>query len=180
MTSKDLKQLTPGNQLFVGLTYPRSSIVDKHISLWQRITDIPKEQYIVMKMQHEFSDACDVLFFTNKSAMQKFEIWWSAYALRFPKDQVYQNAIPMPQEGEHLSGYPLMHKGNNKNMALSMLLRVHTDQWQWIVEHITEPVLYTKEFWLFSNEADMVMFKLRDKRLGDEEKEEVEDYDMPF
>jgi hypothetical protein len=165
-----VKQLIPGNQLFVGLTYDRRGVVSQHIALWQRITPVPADHYLILKMQHEFSDACDVLFFTNKTALEQFEQWWTKYSARFPKDQVYMNTMPQPQEGVQMSGYPLMHANRNHlNMMTSQIQRLYHDQWHWIAENTSDPVIWTKDFWLFENEAEMVMFKLRDKRVGDED-----------
>ena len=181
MKSPNIKQLEPGTQLFVGLTYERNSVMSNHLVLWEKTTNVPKDQYLVSKMQQEFTDSFNILFFTNKTALESFESWWTKYAARFPKDQVYSSTTPMPMEGQLMTGYPLMHDTRKfKHLSLSAIQKTHLDQWHWLAENTTEPVLFTKDFWLFASEAEMVMFKLRDKRLGDEDDEDGESYNGNF
>jgi hypothetical protein len=176
MLSTNLSLLTTGQNLFVGLRYSRRSTMNKHISLWQRLTDVPTSEYLLLKVQPEFEEPSEVLFFTNERALKSFEMWWDTYSSRFPNDQYLTSPMPIAVNGSKIQGYPLRHLHQlSSKFSKDELAKQFLDEWYWICEFTNDPVIWTNEFWLFESDAEMVMFKLRGKI-----ETEIEDTDTPF
>lgn len=176
MLSTNLSLLTTGQNLFVGIRYSRRSAMTKHISLWQRMTDVQQSEYLLLKVQPEFEEPSEVLFFTNEKSLQSFAKWWDSYSARFTNDEYLTSAIPTASNGIKIQGYPLRHIHQvSSKFTKDELAKQFLDEWHWICEFTHDPVIWTNEFWLFENDAEMVMFKLR----GRIETEE-DDNNIPF
>lgn len=174
MSSTNMSILTTGQQLFVGLRYRRRSAMDMHIALWQRLTKVPKSEYILLKVQPEFEEPCDVLFFTNEAALQSFEMWWESYSNRFADSEYLTSVMPKVSNGVKIQGYPLHHVHKvSTRFTKDDMAKQYLEEWYWICEYTQDPVIWTSEFWLFANDAEMVMFKLRGKIETDEDPDNI-------
>jgi hypothetical protein len=177
MLSTNMSLLTTGQALFVGLRYNRRTAMNKHISLWQRLTDVPVNEYLLLRVQPEFEEPSEVLFFTNENALKSFETWWLEYSSRFVNDEYLTSAMPTANNGVKLQGYPLRHVHQvSSKFTKDEVAKQFLEEWYWICEYTQDPVIWTSDFWLFDNDAEMVMFKLRGKI-----ETETDEYDnLPF
>lgn len=157
-----------GKQLIVGMTFERRGAVAQHISVWQSIVRPDIKSYLILRVQPEFDDPCEVLFFNSQEAYDKFKTWWDEYITRFDGREYMNQIIPTIPDGRHISGWPLIHDTSKLNSA-DMRSKQFRDEWRWICEFTQDKVRINKEFWLFESEADMVMFKLKGKLQNEDE-----------
>lgn len=166
-------KLNTGSSLFVGLRYDANSVVSNHIELWQSLQPVSTEKYSILKVQYEYNQAWTVLFFTNEQDMRDFETWWEIYTKRFHNDDYLTKSIPEPHDGQFISGYPISHRRRSDRSRRNDMFNM---EWQWIYKNTEHKVWWTSNFWIFENEAEMIMFKLS----GDTTSDSQDDDNLPF
>lgn len=161
-----------GQKLFVGLTFQSRGEMGVHVSLWQTINKPDIKTYDIVKVQSEYGDPTDVLFFKTQEAYDSFKTWWDNYTARFTGDEYVMSFFPRVANTQHISGWVYRHEKlrYDRHDVRSKKFR---DEWRWICEFTQDKVWWTQDFWLFENEAEMVMFKLKGKIQNEDEEDNL-------
>lgn len=94
-------------------------------------------------------DCMLALLFTEQEVQQKFLEWHNHYKARFGDKLWYTDYFPGLTAGARVDGFAFP--------AGAYLF----DEWMWIITHTYQPVFKVNGFWIFQNESEMLMFKLR-------------------
>ena len=163
--------MTAGKAVFIGITYDDNSYIDNHIEVWLKVMKPDENSYQILTYQNNRQgDRYSALLFATQVDLDNFLQWWEKYKSRFINQSFEDNEVPTIYEGQFIAGHTVKI-GQVRNRYDRNL------DWLWIVEHTTGDVLRFDDLWLFTDENEMMMFKLRvpsaDAVIDDEE-------DIPF
>lgn len=195
MTKTANKIISSGKTAYIGAVFQRKSTLEFHVGVWRIVTGPKVSDYSIVQIYDEGVTKF-MLVFSSEPKKIAYESWFAAYSLRYNKaGDVHTMYAPSAQEGEFMSGYPI-----NCTPSTGMRGDVFFYDWCWIVANTTDLTIHVNGSWLFSNKADMILFKLQGVKkpknpiknftqsIDDDDDaydhsldaEDVDDYDIPF
>lgn len=168
---------TQGVPLFTGLVLRVSDVIHFVINMWITCEEPDLSTYGVLIAkglgvnQATFEPHPDnlVLLFNSESARDQFTAWLGKYTARFSKDEWMKGYFPGMTVGHYMSGYTYpadTARANDVRRSNRLYHGIYEEwvrEWQWIVNHTFSKVIHINGYWLFENESEMIMFKMRDK-----------------
>jgi hypothetical protein len=122
------------------------------------------EEYSDYGMVFRSGSGCYAAFGSAVSR-DHFEDWYADYRAKFFQDvDPSTSTIPDPEPGR-LNGYyvsdPPPERDVNGNFSFTFTDPTHEKQWAWIVAHCNHAVVRMPKGWLFANDTDAVVFKMK-------------------
>jgi hypothetical protein len=161
------------SQLWLSSTIEETPTCLFHVSIWILNNNLPEDKFgwmmvrdiTVNPMTFEPTPKTNVLVFDSRKNRDDFNEWLASYTARFGSGDWKTQYLPSIQAGDRVTGFamPSFDAVNKNNW--SMYDGMHPSwlkEWAWIVANTHDKVLFVNEFWLFENESEMLMFKLRD------------------
>jgi hypothetical protein len=166
------KLFRAGAQLMPAFSVEDSDALQFFLTIWKNCEEPDENTYCLIRSEGGFDEITFVkmpdvvtLLFSDAKALDKFNKWFAAYNQRWGEDVWNAKYFPTLKLGGRVDGfaYPAFIRtdANGGSMCDEKLHWLH--EWQWIVENTYDPVVHVPGFWIFKNEAEMVMFKMRDK-----------------
>jgi hypothetical protein len=149
-----------------------------HLKVWLYQNDITPAKFKEMFIVDDYANLS--LWFRNIDDANNFQKWWDDYKSKYFASEQEMNEYPfsMPREGK-LEGYVCVvdykdysiiydpfnvtssnpsANGTYEAELFCLYTRMHVD-WLWIISN-TQGAVSIENGWLFSNEEDVVLFKL--------------------
>lgn len=138
-----------------------------HINVWHACSDTFSRS--TMAVTHSTcQDANDkfeqeiLVMFNNKKDAEEAQAWWDSYKARF--HDMTKTYLPRLANGQELTGCALEIKPREDNNSYELESKSTEisffSEWVWLVKNTTDRVYWTRHFWIFDNQAEMVQFEL--------------------
>lgn len=164
---------TQGIPLFAGLALAESDFIHFLLHMWITCEEPDLSTYGVLNVKghginpstFEENPSNLVLLFVSEKKRDEFTTWLRGYTARFQGDEWQRRYFPGMTIGNFMSGFtfPADSEQSVANRSYNGICERWVKEWQWIVNHTHSKVLHINGYWLFENEAEMLMFKMRDK-----------------
>jgi hypothetical protein len=154
--------LFTGSPLYPGLAATSNKYVRFYVAVWKTVTDCSPENFGILVGSADEIIVADYysrllsLLFNNKEDQEKFFAWHARYKERFGEDTWCSSFFPVLSEGR-VNGYAIKAHETNSLDSIGDAIA----EWSWIVSNTHDGVSFWQGMWVFQNEAEMLMFKLR-------------------
>ena len=168
MTNLSIKE---GDSVVVAMTVDMNSPNYHHLQIWRESGAMSPDRYKIVTenfgnrinpntFEMDFSGV-SILLLKDEEARDEFNAWWIKYSERFDGLE-HETYLPVPGNN-FISGYMVAH-----DMVQAPVMQVpspmsYKDEWAWIVANCPGKVYWTITHWIFSNQNDAVLFKLKRK-----------------
>lgn len=159
-----------GEPLYTGLVGANNENVHFYLNLWIACEKPEPSTYGIIETTskldfNSFTTSSNlILLFADQQHADKFLDWHKRYAMRFGADTWHTKRFPTISAGMQIKGHAYPAAQDPKfSITIGETQSVEFEEWKWIVQRTYDKVLSVNGFWIFENETEMVMFKMRDK-----------------
>jgi hypothetical protein len=157
----------PGTSVEMAFKFPYDDHHRFHVNVWRECSDTFSRATMAVTSStcQDITDPFEkeiIFLFNNKKDVEEAQAWWDSYRARF--HDMTKTFLPRFANGQELTGYALEIVQAESTGKYDIESKSgETDffsEWVWLVQHTSDRVYWSKHFWFFENQAEMVQFKL--------------------
>lgn len=160
-----------GDTVVIAMTVEMSTPNYHHLQIWQSSGAMTPDRYKIVTettgkhinpntFEMDFSNVA-MLLVKDEEARDEFNEWWIKYSERFSGLE-HETFLPVPSNN-FISGYMVQHANITAPVMQVPSPISYKDEWAFIVANCPGKVYWTITHWIFEDQNDAVMFKLKRK-----------------
>jgi hypothetical protein len=164
--------LDDGSTVIVAMTVELDSPKYQHLEIWQESNAMSPDRYKIVsenfrgQMDHTSFEmhyrGNMVLLVKDQEALKEFNDWWSHYSDRFDGME-HEDYLPTPKNN-FISGYMVQHLHTGSPVITMPHPKKLKKDWIFIINNCPGKVYWTITHWIFEDQNDAVMYKLKKEK----------------